>query len=150
MKTKMVWIIAILVLLVAISGCASQSKQYNGDNYSFSYPNNWNITYGGSEGIVFNAPGLLLGTIIVKELPSGQSPEDYLKTNYNQTEWSNAAQKNGNTYYNGSQISTQGQLHIKTNLGVFLKGNTLYIIRIKGGEDANKGFEQIRDSFNIK
>lgn len=148
MKIKILW--AILILIVAISGCSSPTKQYNSDNFSFSYPDNWNITYQGYEGIVFNSPGLLLGTMYIKELSAGENPETFLKTNYTQTEWSNATQKNGNTYYEGSQVSTQGQLHVKTCIGVFVKNNTLYIIRIKGSENANKGFEQIRDSFKIK
>lgn len=47
-KNSILGIIAIVVLIVALSGCTSTStsneKQYNKDNISFNYPDSWSVT----------------------------------------------------------------------------------------------------------
>ncbi len=139
--------IFILLMLIFVCGCLSSSKQYDNSKFSFSYPVTFKVNET-NEVVSIKSTDIRKGSVYTRNLTdtSSGTVENFLKSNWGNFNWNGSQQLNGNTYYGGFIKDEK----LDYNVGVFLKGNTLYIIEIDGNSEATRGFNQMRDTFKIK
>lgn len=156
----LIGILGILILVVMFSGCNSNSesgnKYYNSDLISFTYPGEWSISSDGSNSdevsVSFEGPNLLVGEVYSENLSNTDSVDNYISTYFENYSYNSPKHLNGHTFYEGFNYD-ENDPYLVYNLGIFVDGNKLYIIRIHGNDEGNKindAFYKIRDSFKIK
>ncbi len=152
MKLKIVLLSILVLLVVSVSGCAENTKEYNNNLVSFSYPESWNIFMDDSTSndvqIEFEGPDIISCIIQDAELYTGSVENDYLNTNagFNDYKWTKKT-VNGYNFWDG--VKENSPPHI-TRQGVFQKDNKIYIIRFYGKSSASNEYYQVVNSFKIK
>lgn len=144
-------IMSLLMGVVAISGCAENTKEYNNNLISFSYPESWNIFMDDSTSndvqIEFEGPNIISCIIQDAELYTGNVKTDYLEgAGFNDYKWTMKT-VNGYNFWDGVKESSSNML---LRQGVFQKDNKIYIIRFYGKSSSSNEYYQIVNSFKIK
>lgn len=150
MEFKTVLLSILVLLVVSVSGCAENTKEYNNNLVSFSYPESWNIFMDDSTPndvqIEFEGRNIISCIIQDAELYTGSVENDYLYTNagFNDYKWTKKT-VNGYNFWDGTKEINS---HI-LRMGVFQKDNKIYIIRFSGKSLASNEYYQVVNSFKI-